>query len=92
MQFQRKKEPLKFKIKKFVINAPRYKVTEDNYKVLQVLDVLHMFDKVNEFGKEKSLDMIKTYLKDVNIEKDELTSIIKSYPLKNTSYFFMRWE
>jgi hypothetical protein len=83
-----KKRIIKVQNQKFIINAPRYKVTDNNYKVLQVLDIIHIFDKVSEIGREKTLDIIKEYLKDISIEKIELTSILKAYPLKTQVAFY----
>lgn len=83
-----KKRIIKVQNQKFIINAPRYKVTEDNYKILQVLDIIHVFDRVSEVTTEKALGIIKEYLKGISIEKDKLTSIIKSYPLKTQIAFY----
>ena len=83
-----KKRIIKVQNQKFTINAPRYKVRDDNYKLLQVLDIIHIFDKVSEIGREKALVIIKEYLKDIMLTKDELTSIVKSYPLKTQVAFY----
>lgn len=73
---------------KFKINSPRYKVTNHNYKILQVLDLVHNLDKYNEFDIETVLEVVKKYLNSVEIKKDELTKIIKTYPLKTQVVFY----
>lgn len=83
-----KKREIEIQNIKFIINSPRFKVNKDNYKVLQIMDLIDNFEKVSEVSRENSISYIKRYLEDVSIEKDELLEIIRSYPLKTQVKYY----
>src|SRR5699024_6828422 len=68
---------------KIVLRSPRVKITEDNIKILQVLDFLDGFENLEELTLEDSKNSIQEYLNDVHINENELIDILINYP-KNT--------
>jgi len=68
---------------KVILRSPRVKITEDNIKILQVLDFLDGLENIEELSLEDSKKSIQNYLNDVNIDENELIEILTNYP-KNT--------
>lgn len=68
------------------LKRPKIKINYRNYKVLQVLDLLNEFDRLSEVPLTKSTNIIKQYLKDVDISKKELNEYIRKYPRKTLEY------
>lgn len=64
------------------IRRPRVRINDQNYKLLQVLDLLNDFDRVSEVSLTNATDIIKRYLEDVDYTKSELNQYIKEYPRK----------
>ncbi|MCF7926414.1 MAG: hypothetical protein K9L74_02390 [Candidatus Izimaplasma sp.] len=83
-----KKRTTKLKNNRIIINAPRVKITDKNYKLLQVLDLLNNFKKYSEYDLKKASDKILKYLKDVNLDNDEIENIVSKYPLKAQVNFY----
>ena len=69
------------------IKRPKSSINNQNYKILQVLDLLNEFDRLSEIPLENSATNIKQYLKDVNITKKDLNEYIKKYPRKTLENF-----
>ena len=83
-----KKRSIKINNGKIVINSPRITVTENNYKLLQVLDILDNFESYSELTLEFATPIIKKYLKDLNLSKKEIEDCVESYPLQTQVYFY----
>ena len=64
---------------KVVLRSPRVKITEDNIKVLQVLDFLDGIENLREISLEDSKNSIQDYLNDVHIAENELIDILTNY-------------
>ncbi|WP_163536367.1 DUF6088 family protein [Gracilibacillus sp. YIM 98692] len=64
------------------LKKPRIRIDSQNYKLLQVLDLLNDFDRISEIPLEKSVDSIRRYLKDANFTISELNQYLKKYPRK----------
>lgn len=69
------------------LKRPKSSINNQNYKILQVLDLLNEFDRLSEIPLENSATNIKQYLKDVNITKKDLNEYIKKYPRKTLENF-----
>ncbi|WP_208591920.1 DUF6088 family protein [Gracilibacillus suaedae] len=64
------------------LKKPRVRINDQNYKLLQVLDLLSDYDRVSEIPFEKGSRLIKKYLQDSDITISELNQYIKKYPRK----------
>jgi predicted transcriptional regulator of viral defense system len=64
-----------------IVNAPRVEVNSNNYKVLQVLDLLTSFDQYSEYDMVQAFPKISAYLSGVVLSEDDLDSIVSKYPL-----------
>lgn len=70
------------------VNSPRVKVNQENYKLLQVLDILNDFEKYSEYDIYEVRDNILRYLGDMNISMEQLNDIINFYPVKAQLNFY----
>ena len=82
----RPEHEVKFGKKVVKLRRPRIRINDQNYKVLQVLDLLNEFDRLSEVPLTKSTSTMKKYLKNVNITKSELNEYLKKYPRKTLQY------
>ncbi|MGM8216821.1 DUF6088 family protein [Bacillaceae bacterium W0354] len=64
------------------LKRPRVRISDQNYKILQVLDLFNEFDRLSEIPLTKSTSTIKKYLKGVSVTKSELNGYLKKYPRK----------
>lgn len=82
------KREINFYNNKVIIKKPKVNVNNENYKLLQVLDLLSNYELYSEkplnVGKEKFLK----YLEDFSIDENELKSILEQYPQKTKARFF----
>lgn len=83
-----KKRKIKIGNNVFIINAPRVKVTNENYKLLQVLDILTDFNKYSEYRFEEVKQNIYDYMQNIKLTKQDITQIVKSYPLQTQVEFY----
>ncbi len=77
-----KKRLIMVRKRKLVINAPKVEVTNFNYRLLQILDLLNDFMTYSEYSLQDSAPKIKNYLSDLKLSEDEITKIVDKYPLK----------
>jgi hypothetical protein len=73
---------------KIELQAPRRMVTQENYKLMQVLDLFGRFDELSEFELERAAGNINNYLKDVELDKEKMEEIVDAYPLKTQVLFY----
>jgi hypothetical protein len=71
-----------------IINAPRVKVTNKNYKLLQVLDLLTEFEKYSEYDLKQVEFKLLSYISDIKLSYVELESIVEAYPLAAQVKFY----
>jgi len=83
-----KKRKININKSKVIINAPRVKVNDENYKLLQILDVLNDFEKLSEIDLESATPIIWNYLKDLKLSKEEINQCADSYPLQAQVKFY----
>lgn len=77
------KREVDYKIRKLTLRRPRVKeVNEENFKILQVLDLLNNFEKVSVQPIEKAVDRIQEYLSGIKVDSEVLDSYLKQYPQK----------
>ena len=69
------------------LRKPRVKVTNSNYKLLQVLDLLNNFEKLSFKSVDEVNAKISDYLKDITISRQLIDEYLKSYPMKTNVRF-----
>ena len=86
-----RKRTIKVHNNKITIDQARTIVTNDNYKLLQVLDLLNELDKYNELSFDEARLIIIDYLKDIKLNKKEIENIVEIYP-KDAQINFYKME
>ncbi|MCK9329613.1 MAG: hypothetical protein M0Q94_07030 [Candidatus Cloacimonetes bacterium] len=79
-EVSKKKRTIKVKNIRVVINQARVKVTNENYKLLQVLDLLVDFKKFSEHSLSESEKIICNYLNGLCLSCEEIENIVDAYP------------
>lgn len=67
---------------KYVIYKARAEITDSNYRLMQILDLINDYENMVEVGDNKAQEMMMRYLKDTKITRAELNSLINGYPSK----------
>ena len=67
---------------KVIIKKPRVRITNENYRLLQVLDLLNEYDRYSEKPLSEGAPKITGYLNDFFIEEEDLKTYMSAYPLK----------
>lgn len=83
-----RKREVKIQNNRLMINAPRVKVTNQNYKLLQLLDLLKDFEKVSEYELDQVQSKLLAYIKSIQISSIELNRIVEAYPLATQVKFY----
>ncbi|HPG43380.1 MAG TPA: hypothetical protein PLJ98_06205 [Acholeplasmataceae bacterium] len=83
-----RKREIKLNKSRLIINAPRVKVTNKNYKLLQVLDLLTEFEKYSEYDLKQVEFKLLSYISDIKLSYVELESIVEAYPLAAQVKFY----
>ncbi|MBM7580812.1 DUF6088 family protein [Jeotgalibacillus terrae] len=76
------KRVVNLKNRRVILRKPRINVTEKNYKLLQVLDLLTNYDKYSEKPLESAKQRIIDYLASGEMDQQEIQACIQSYPQK----------
>ncbi|MFJ7891387.1 DUF6088 family protein [Lysinibacillus xylanilyticus] len=82
------KRTVKYYNKTVIVKKPKVKVTECNYKLLQVLDLLNEYERISEEPLNSAYCRIFEYLKDVYLPESELRKTVDEYPDKAKSIFY----
>lgn len=83
-----KKRMTTLKNSRVIINAPRVSVTDRNYRLLQVLDLLNEFEKMSEYDLKSISNKILDFLKTIHLKSEEVESIVSKYPLQAQVNFY----
>jgi hypothetical protein len=83
-----RKREIKLNKSRLIINAPRVEVTNKNYKLLQVLDLLTEFEKYSEYDLKQVESKILSYISNIKLSYGELESIVEAYPLTAQVKFY----
>lgn len=67
---------------KFIIRKPKATITDENYLVMQFLDLLSDIDKYTDVGSDVVLTKLTSLVKDEKISKEMIDSYIGLYPTK----------
>jgi len=73
---------------RLIVNAPRVEVTDDNYKLLQILDLLNEFEKFSEYDLKTSSKKILEFLGAIKLKGEKVESIVAKYPLEAQVKFY----
>lgn len=80
-QVSNKKRETKLKNNRLIINAPRVTVHDENYKLLQVLDLLNNFEKYSEYDLKTASKQILDFMNTIKLDEETVESIVSAYPL-----------
>ncbi|HAX03036.1 MAG: hypothetical protein A2Y45_06345 [Tenericutes bacterium GWC2_34_14] len=83
-----RKREIKLNKSRLIINAPRVEVTNKNFKLLQVLDLLTEFEKYSEYDLIQAESKLLSYISGIMLSVDELDRIVESYPLAAQVKFY----
>lgn len=83
-----RKREIKLNNSRLIINAPRTEVTEKNYKLLQILDLLTEFERYSEYDLKQAESKIFSYISGLKLSRDELERTIEAYPLVTQVNFY----
>jgi hypothetical protein len=83
-----RKREIKIQNNRLMINAPRVKITNQNYKLLQLLDLLTDFEKISEYELDQVQSKLLAYIKAIQISSIELNRIVEAYPLAAQVKFY----
>jgi hypothetical protein len=83
-----RKREIKIQNNRLMINAPRVKITNQNYKLLQLLDLLTDFEKVSEYELDQVQSKLLAYINAIQISSKELNRIVEAYPLAAQVKFY----
>lgn len=62
------------------LKAPRVRITKDNIKAMELLDLLTVVNRYSEYDWEDTKRMIQDFVRKNNIRATQVQSIIKEYP------------
>lgn len=68
--------------KSIIIKKPKVKITNENYKMLQVLDLLTEYERLSEKPLDAANSIFLTYLKEVYLPYEEVEKLEGSYSKK----------
>lgn len=71
----------------FLIRKPRIRVDDNNYKILQLLDLLKDIDIIAEDINHAEI-VLKDYIRDNDIKRDIVDKYIEVYPIKIYKNFY----
>lgn len=73
---------ISLKGQRLVLRKPRFKVTKENYRILQFLDLLKDIEQYTDDENKSCRQQIVDYMKESNITKSALDQYISAYPDK----------
>lgn len=84
----KKKRMTTLKNSRLIVNAPRVEVTDENYKLLQILDLLNDFEKLSEYDLKTASKKLLDFLEKIKLKTEEVESIVAKYPLEAQVKFY----
>ena len=83
-----KKREIKVNNSRLIIDAPRYKVTNENYKLLQILDLLNEFERYSEIDLKPASKSLLKYISGIRLDDEKVEKIVSTYPLEAQVKFY----
>lgn len=72
----------------YIVRKAGITVTEDNHKVLQLLDILKNLDTYTEEDNERTAERLAEYVRQCNLKRADIDKYISSYPDSTYRYFY----
>lgn len=79
-----KKRDLEINKRRIILRKPKVEINNNNYKLLQVLDLISDFEKYTTKPINEVKNQLLNYLDNVLITKADLNNYLKSYPAKTS--------
>lgn len=67
---------------KYIVRRPFTQVNNDNYPILQLLDLLKDIDKYEETNRAETKELLSKYIRENHISRDQVDRVIGAFPLK----------
>jgi hypothetical protein len=83
-----RRREIKINKSRLIINAPRIEIKNQNYKLLQILDLLSKFEKYSEYDLKQAKPTLLSYLANIQLTEAELDTIVCAYPLSAQVKFY----
>jgi hypothetical protein len=74
--------------KKIVIKKPFVEINKDNYRYLQLLDLIYEYDNYTELSNKDMIDKLKKELNLLNLNFDKIKEYIDYYPIRIYKEFY----
>lgn len=84
----KKKREIWLNNNRVIINAPRFKVSNENYKLLQILDLLNEFESFSELDLKAASKNLLRYISDLRLDEEKVEKIVSFYPLEAQVRFY----
>jgi len=75
-----KKRYVEYNKRRVALRKAKTDITENNYKILQAIELINNFNKVSDVPMERAVLKILDYIKDVKITSKELDYYLSLYP------------
>jgi hypothetical protein len=83
-----KKRKINISNRTITIQAPRTLVNNNNYRLLQVLDILTSFEKYSEIDIFEARPKLLNYLSEIKLTDYDIEKIITKYPIKTQLNYY----
>ncbi len=83
-----RKREIKINKNRIILQVPRVPVTTQNYKLLQLMDLLNDFEKISEYELNEVRFTLLSYIKAIQLSSKELNQIVEAYPLAAQVKFY----
>lgn len=83
-----KKREIRLNNNRLIVNAPRFKVSNENYKLLQILDLLNEFERFSELELKLASKNLLRYISDLRLDEEKVEKIVSCYPLEAQVKFY----
>lgn len=74
------KRYVEYNKRRVALTKAKIDITENNYKILQIIELINNFKKVSDMQFDRAIPKILDYIKNVKIDEKELYSYLSKYP------------
>lgn len=75
-----KKRYVEYNKRRVALSKAKTDITENNYKILQILEFISNFNKVSDMPFNRAIPKILDYIMNVKIDKNEMDTYLSMYP------------
>lgn len=76
------------KTQKIILRKPRAKITKDNYRVLQLLDLLKDLEQYADDDISMAAERVSAYIKEIGVRRTEVDEYIVLFPERIYKYIY----